>query len=445
MDVSFPQVTKCPVLPERWWRDPELLVAEVERHGGRADAGRAHTAKTGSTPNKLAKAWADFGLPPLPDGRPAIRTDGARAAREQYKPGLKIKGDAATLVTEPTPYDLGDIDALLRDRGLDPDDWDVVDAVVNEWDANAGLVDGDPVVLKLRQLKVRLKRRLDLDWLFPASEVEKRWAPPKLKARKGKPRKPTLAVVCSDQQAPYHDERLHQAFCRWLLDVQPQLGALAGDLLDNPTISRYGDRPRWNAGPQECIDAGFRILSDIRDANPATRWMKIRGNHDIRLEAELLGRAERMFGLKPADIPGTEQVAGYSLRNLLHLDALGIELVGVEGDKWEVAEMTLAPGVTVTHKLPTKEKANRVQRTILAGDAHRQTLRRVTFWDGDDARIETLVEVGCMCEIQDGLGYVRHPDWQPGFATVLIFPDGATHVEFAKWTGTRLIWRGQSW
>lgn len=434
---------KCPQLPEKWWRDAETLVAEVARHGGnRSAAARAHEVETGSSPRILSKAWADFGLPALADGRRPKNPDGLARARREYKPGLTVSGDTAELVTVPTPYDLGDLETLLRDRGLNPDDWLIERATVNEWDAYAGRDEDDqePRVVKLRQLKVHLKRRPEIDWLFPAVEVAKRYRP---KASKRKVAH-QLAVVCSDQQAPYQIPALHDAFLRWLSDIQPELGALAGDTMDNPTISRHADRPHWNASPQDCINGAYAILSDYRDASPETRWKKLRGNHDYRIESELLTRAERMFGLTPAEIPGRDQIPAYSLRNLLHLDELGIELVGFEGDKWEIAEMTLAPGVAVTHRLPTKEKASRLQRTILAGDSHRQSVRRVTFWDGDEPRTETFVEVGCMCDIT-GLGYVRHPDWQAGFATAAISKDGTTSVDLAQWDGRHLVWRGERW
>lgn len=436
---------ECPELREKWWRDPVVLVAEVERHGNsRATAARVH-AETGSTPSKLAKAWSDFGLPALRDGRPPKNADGITRAKKEFTPGLTIDGSLATLVTPPTPYQLGDIETMLRERGLDPDEWAIDRAVVNEWDANAGRdEDGEVVVIKLRQLKVMLKRKPDIDWLFPAVEVAKRWMPPKAKARKGKSKPTQLAVICGDQQAIYHDEGLHEAFCRWLADVQPELGALTGDSMDLPTISRHSDRPNWDATPQACIDGAFRLLSDYRDASPATRWRKLRGNHDIRLESELLNRAERMYGLKPAAIPGREQIPGYSIRNLLHLDALGIELVGAEGEKWELAELTLASGVTVRHRLPTKEKTSRLGRTILAGDSHRQSIRCTTLWDGDEARTITLVEVGCMCSL-DGLGYTFAPDWQQGFATAAITEGAPAGIDLAKWNGERLVWRGQSW
>lgn len=434
----------CPDLAEGWWLDPEILVAEVKRHGNRNAAARAHSKQTGSSPSKLANAWTHLGLDLLPSGRRP--SDGVGNRDKAWRAGLKVRGDLAELVSEPTPYELGDIEGLLRSRGLNPDDWEIGTATVNEWDSYAGRdeADNEPRVIKLRQLKVTMKRKADIDWLFPAVEVAKRWRPP----RRKKKASVQLAVICGDQQAIYQDEGLHQAFCRWLADTQPDLGCLTGDTMDLPTISRHPDRPHWNATPQDCIDGAYRLLSDYQDASPKTRWKKLLGNHDKRLENELLNRAERMYGIAPAAIPdAAPQLPSYSIRNLLHLDALGIELVGIEGEKWELFEMTLAPGVVVRHKLPTKDKANRLSKTIFAGDSHRQSIRSVTFWDDDEPRTETLVEVGCMCERdRRGLGYVDHPDWQAGFATAALGPAGdLVGIDLAKWDGVRLVWRGSRW
>lgn len=429
-------------LPERWWRDPEHLQHELKVHGTYSATARAHGIK----PYLLAKAWSDHSLPPRADGRPAKRPTGPGQSRhagaQPFKPGVTIRGDWALFVTEPTPYQLGDIDGLLRDRGLDPEEWLVERVTVNEWDAYAGRDDADnePRVVKLRQLKAHLKRKVRVDWLFPAVDVEKRHRPKKSNRRAAD----TLAVVLGDQQAPYHDEDLHRAFLRWLADVQPQLGALTGDTIDLPTISRHADRPHWNAAPQECINAGFRLLSDYVDASPSTSWRKLRGNHDWRLESELLTRAERMFGLTPADIPGEEQIPGYSIRRFLHLDRLGVELVGREGDKWELAEIELAPGVVVRHRPPNEKKLTRLHRTVIAGDTHRQSIKRVTVWHGATPHIITLVETGCMCRT-DGLGFADHPDWQPGFATVALGRDGSVGFDLAAWDDGVLTWRGERW
>lgn len=356
--------------------------------------------------------------------------------------GITLAGDTAAAVLPPGAT-LKDLDALLRARGIDPADWIVERVTVNEWEALAhgGGPDGEPRVVTLHQLKANLRHRAGA--IAPAPDVARRQRIP------ATPRadKPILSVVCGDQQAPYQDDALHEAFLRWLRDVKPTNGYLAGDTLDFPSISRHRDRLRWNAGVQECVNVGFRLISEYLDASPGTRWTKLLGNHDWRLESEIMQRAERLAFIGPADRPGeAPEPHLYSVRRLLHLDALGIELAGLEGEDWRYGEAQVAPGVVVRHEPPSQVKTARLNRSVLAGHTHRQAVRSVTTFGADDEPIvRTVVEVGCMCRTREGLGYTERPDWQAGWATVTCYPDGTHHFDLATWRAGVLTWRGERW
>ena len=60
--------------------------------------------------------------------------------------------------------------------------------------------------------------------------------------------------------------------------------------------------PAAMATAQECIDAAYGILRRRADAAPNARRWKLKGNHDWRIESELLMRAERLYGLHPEDL-----------------------------------------------------------------------------------------------------------------------------------------------
>lgn len=419
------------------WHDKVKLEAALRRHGW---SNRAASRDLGCSESVIRHWREKLGVSGM-NGHSGRAKEGTAPRAE--KAGTSVRGDEATIITDPRQLeDLGDLDGLLRRRGLNPDEWQVTHVGVNEWEAYAGRDDaGEPLVQLLRQLKCTLKKRVDLDWFFPAVDVAERYVPERgTKLAGGE-----LVVFVGDQQADYHDEELHQAFLRWLADVQPERGVLLGDTLDLPTISRHPDRPHWNSTPQACVNAGFRLLSDYRDAAPATAWQKLRGNHDWRLESELLTRAERTFGIAPADIPGEEQVPGHSIRRFLHLDRLGIELVGREGDDWKLAEVAVGPGLVARHSAPTREKWLRLGRDIIAGHTHRQSLTRVTSFDADDKPvIRTIIEAGCMCRT-DGLGYDEHSNWQGGFVTATVLADGTYSYDLATWRHGRLAWRGEQW
>lgn len=355
---------------------------------------------------------------------------------------LVSEGDDATFVM-PTGADLSDLPALLRERGLDPDEWHVERVTVNEWDALAsgGGADGEPRVVKLRQMKVNLRNRRYA--IGPAAEVAQRYVPEPFESST----ETRLVVVLGDQQAPYQDDDLHAAVLRWLADVQPDQAVLTGDTADFPSISRHRDKIKWNASPKQSIDGAYRLLSDYRDAEPSTTWFKLRGNHDYRVETAMLDAAPRMAFLGPAEREGhPPEPHMYSIRRLLHLDALGIELVGDEGDDWRLAEVRLAPALVVCHE-PTNEKNSlRLNRSIMAGHDHRQGITSWTSYDDEgELVIRSRVGVGCLCRVKGGLGYAPKPDWQQGFATASIHPDGSQSFDLAVWRNGSLIWRGERW
>lgn len=357
--------------------------------------------------------------------------------------GATLNGPAEAVVTLPTGATVNDLPAVLRSFGLDEKKWRVDRVTASEWDALAdgGGGEREPRVVKLRQLKVHL-RHVDYE-VKPAAEVAVRHKPDPANVGREVTR---LVAVLGDQQAPYHDERLHGLVLAWLADLKPDEVVFDGDLLDHPTISRHRDRLRWNASVQECVDAGFRLLSDYRDAAPDARMRMIRGNHDWRLEAELMDRAERVAFLRPAQKDASEEPHLYSLRRLLHLDALHVELCGREGEDWRMDEVVLAPGLVVRHEPPSKQKAARLNRSVIAGHTHHQGYTPVTCFDDEDRPVvRAIVEAGTLASVRDGLGYAERPDWQQGFATVAIDPDGTHHFDLATYRGGVLTWRGERW
>lgn len=348
-----------------------------------------------------------------------------------------VKGDEATLLAGDA--DLSDIPALLRSRNLNPDEWTVENVVVNEWDGANGVQ---------RQLKIHLRRKIALPLIFPAADVKQR---PRPKKRDGGASR--LVVFASDQHAPYEDQGLHHAFLSFLHDSKPDEVILGGDTLDNPAISRHRDNPAWSASAQECIQGAFDLLSDYRNAAPDARFRKLLGNHDIRLETELLSRAERMYGLKPAEIVDEDQKPALSLHRLLHLDRLNVELVEPprEGDNYEHAQAVVSPHLGARHGWLTGDKGaertiERLGHSVIVGHTHHQRMTKRTLWDIDRRpRVVVAVEAGCMCRIEGGLGYSVNANWQNGFATATVWRDGTFKVDLATWVGERLYWRDGRW
>ena len=243
-----------------------------------------------------AAAYAESISRPVSSVKDHIKRQGIVASPNVgERSGVIIEGDEAT-VTSDASVDLGDVDALIRDRSLDPSEWIVTSTVVNEWDALSA--DG---VVRMRQLKVTLRRRIAMLLVSPATHVPR--VLPKT-AKSGNSGDPEYVVIESDHQAPYHDPRLHEASLQLLAKIQPNEHLFLGDSLDLPTISRFRDHPAAMAAVQECLQAGYGLLRDKAEASPQSVRRKLKGNHDYRLESELLTRAERMYDIRPVAAAG---------------------------------------------------------------------------------------------------------------------------------------------
>lgn len=333
---------------------------------------------------------------------------------------------SATLVSEPVESSPWTPESLLTAHGFDLEEWEVVRARANRW--------GDPA-------EPRHQLRIDV---VPVAGIVKfpdpsEWSPP---PKPKKPRKDAVrsAVLVADHHAPHHDAVLHGLFLQRLRDTLPDEGVLMGDLLDFATISRHRERDGWCQPVNEGLQAAFGILRDYRDASPGTRWRMIRGNHDARLEHSVLDNVRGLHRITAAD----DDVPALSLRRLLHLDDLGIEFID---EDWDRARVPITRKLTARHgpatsKTATDKLLSKYARSTIQGHTHRLSVKFRTEHD-EDADEPTVTrlggEVGCMCEIKDGLGYASDPDWQAGFMEAILWPDGDFHLTPCTYVPGRLL------
>lgn len=332
--------------------------------------------------------------------------------------------------------DLNDVDTLLIGRDLDPKQWSVESARVNEWDGNTS--EGVKV---FRQLRVNITRKVQSSFT-PAYLPGPKFSP------KGQVKRDSeLIVVASDQHAPFHDEDLHEKFCRWLEVNKPDKGIIPGDLVDFGEISRHRKDPAWQASVQNCIDAGYKILFEYLSSSPNTVWQYCEGNHEARLRNILIDEVPALYGLSPAltDDPA------FGLKHLLRLDELNIEYVGAAGT-YEHTKIPLSNKIAVLHgHIATKGSGSSALKTlreqhhsVVQGHSHRASQVFETVYD-IEGNPETLVaiEAGTMAKIKGGLGYTVNPDWQNGFCAIELWPDGRFKADLATYVAGDLFWRGE--
>jgi predicted phosphodiesterase len=378
----------------------------------------------------------------------------------QDKAYTRINGDDAEAATKPkqrarhmseAPV-LDDPDTMLRDRGLDPDEWEITSMGVNEWDGPQK----DGTVVTYYQAKFSCKRRKPLCELLPPRADGPR--------RKSVNRTPVkneaqLIIIVGDHQAPFHDERLHELTCQWLEANQPHRGVHLGDLTDLPDISRHPDDPDNIAVANECLQSGYNILRDMTDSSPATDWELMPGNHDERLRRYVIDKAPRIHGLKRVDAEDSFGEVVHDISFLMRLDELGIDYIDPRGP-YDLAQVTLSQNLAVRHGWITSPKGGQsayksLEKTgysILVGHTHRQAIVQHSVPEINGKMRQLLAaEIGCMCRVDDTRNsddrmfpsYTPMADWQQGFATASVWPDGKFHIELATYVNGVLMWAGQ--
>lgn len=349
---------------------------------------------------------------------------------------VTYEGDKAEITTQAKGDGPIDHEDALRDRGLNPEEWEVERLRITDWDSPTGD--------KLRALKLTVRRLTPLNMLIPArvpSDYIRR-----IKPRKKDTLKPRLVVFVGDQQAPFQDIKLHNLFCQWLEDWLPGEGVLLGDGMDLPDISRHEDNPEWAARTQPCVDEFHLILREYVQSSEETEWTLLEGNHDARIRSSLIKFNPDFYRLRRA---GSDEYGVMEVPHLLRLDELGIKYQRANG-KWDHGQVIVSPYLAARHGwIATRGSGTSALKTlarlgysVVVGHTHRQAVVYETVHDiHGNPTVLTAVEAGCMCQVKDGLGHTIHPDWQNGFATATVWPDGTFKIDTAIYVNETLLYR----
>lgn len=282
------------------------------------------------------------------------------------------------------------------------------------------------------------RNQLRIDWVIRTLLLEPPdpgdWTPPPMpKVRKRAADEPRKVVICGDHHCPHEDRELHSAFLQLLEDERPDEGVILGDLLDFSSISRHRRGKKLTAADvNPGLRAALSVLQDYRAASPNTFWTLLPGNHDDRLDHIQIDNAAGIYEVKPGggvDLEGKPTNDALSLRELLFLDLLGMELIE---DDFNRAKHLLGRKITLRHgylsgKNASANMLNKIARSTVQGHTHRLRMIYKTEHDEHDEEQPTTTrlgaEAGCMATIRDGLGYDDQPDWQQGAMLAHLWPD----------------------
>lgn len=331
---------------------------------------------------------------------------------------------------------------LVEASGLDLTVWEIVESGVNSWGSASKNADGQPVVTRLWQVKIRIRPRavplVACDWP----------APPVFHIPESE-RDPTLrrAVVLPDMQIgfewdldgtphldPYHDRRAIDVALQIIAREQPTDVVLLGDNLDFAALSvKYAVGPSQRQTSRPAITELRWLLYRIREVAPSARILYTFGNHEARWDIYLEAMAGELAPMVP------------TLADHLHLDQLGIEWVRYTDQLWLWNRIRVIHGETVRQTAGATAAAVLAKEThpVVYGHIHRAEIgyRRITGPTG--ASFLWAMSPGCLCRLDGRVrGSTPRSDWAQGVGIITAASGLPDAVEVVRITDGRALHHG---
>jgi len=234
----------------------------------------------------------------------------------------------------------------------------------------------------------------------------------------------TIAAL-GDLHVPHHSQEAWDVSLKVVEDLQPDIIALMGDMIDFYQVSRYLKDPSRQFQLQDDIDLTYEAIAQVREAAPRARIHYIEGNHEDRLKRYLLTRAPELYCLRAITVPELLRLSDFNITYDTSVDVDGVNLThGHIVRKYS----------GYTAKAMAEEYG-----TVVFGHTH-----RLGIYHKRDGRGEvTAVENGCLCQLNPE--YITGvANWQQGF-TVITTDGDRSHFEQAKITEGKTIFRGRRW
>lgn len=207
-------------------------------------------------------------------------------------------------------------------------------------------------------------------------------------------------AVVSDEHVPFHDQAAIDLSNKILAWWQPDVLILNGDQLDFYDLSDFDKDPKRSETIQDEIDVWHsNVAEPQRRAVQNARVLKLKGNHEERLERFLARHGRALNGLRALEY-----------QNLLEMQRFGIERCD--------DEVVLNQNLLVTHGSLVRRWAGASAQSTLAalrygisvivGHVHRSGFVSVRTWNGQVYGVENP----CLCRLDPP--YTTRPDWQLG-------------------------------
>lgn len=135
-----------------------------------------------------------------------------------------------------------------------------------------------------------------------------------------------LAILFPDAQIPFHDPRALQLAHLAVRELQPDRIIMLGDMMDFPAQSRFDTHPSHHQLIQSQLDQTHQMLAQVRADAPDARIDYIPGNHEYRLNKDIIQKNAELLGIKRAN--AASELGVLTLEFLLRMQELEVDMAG---------------------------------------------------------------------------------------------------------------------
>ena len=308
--------------------------------------------------------------------------------------------------------------------GLLPDEWEYTKVQGKSWNAFMKDNSGQPTIAELHSLNATFTKKIDAEFTpCPGIELIQEYSP---KDPEGGVVK-TLFIPDAqigyiwtgrmDYLEPMHDRAAMSAVWKLASDLQPDRIIILGDMLDIAGAGTYELEPSYRQTLRPSIHEWGWWLMMLREACPYSEIDYFEGNHEKRLLRAMWGnqRSEELWNLERAG----EDKPMFRLRELLHLDKLGVEYIAPYGETKAYHDHKLYVGHGDKVKAGGgKTSSALVQSTSASfhqGHIHKVEIAHRIHHDQPGTPMHSVASSGCLCRTDGAVpGYSRKQDYQRG-------------------------------
>lgn len=361
---------------------------------------------------------------------------------------------ANTRAVESKSIRITTLEQLIAYCQIDLEVWAVERHVINKWEVGAKDERGAIVVEPLFQVKAWLVKRRP-------EAIKPVIAPVNINVRLPRPpersRGLKAALILPDTQfgfsrevyggklIPFHDRLALDAARQIAQVIEPDTTVLLGDVND---LSGWSDkfihRPEFYFTTQPALIEAAWYLRQVRALTRGTVY-DLEGNHDLRIETQVITHLVDAYQLRSAD--NLEAAPVLSIDNLLGLARMGVTYVPgyPDGEVWINPALRCIHGEKVRGQ-PGQTAAAVVRdanESVLFGHIHRIELATRTIPTQGGCRTVTACSPGCLCHIDGRVpGSKRSDQWQQGLAVVWYDEESAQIVPVGIHAG-RAVYAGE--